>query len=65
MALRLFQIVDTSTGKRTKGESFEFFEDRQIAKKVRRQLNDQHDPEGPKGTRFIVSPGPDHRNYKG
>ena len=58
MALRLFQITDTSTGKPLKDE---YYTNKQQAKECRRELNKEHESE----TRFIVSPGPDHRNYKG
>lgn len=58
MALRLFQITDTSTGKPLKDE---YYSDKKTAKAVRQRLNEEALAE----TRFIVSPGPDHRNYKG
>lgn len=59
MALRLFQITDTSTGKPAlEGRTFL---SKSEAKQVRVELNKEHESE----TRFIVSPGPDHRNYKG
>lgn len=54
---RLFQIVDTRTGK-----SIEelFFHDKMLAKAHRRQLNDNIET----GLlRYIVSPGPDHHKY--
>lgn len=51
---RLFQITDTTTGKR---HGDDFYGDKMLAKKTRKQLNDECGDE----TRFIVSPGPDHR----
>lgn len=50
---RLFQITDTTTGKRH-GE--QYYGDKMVAKRARKQLNEEHGTE----LRFIVSPGPDH-----
>lgn len=57
-AQRLFQITDTDIGTPIPNR---FFSDKKLAKKVRSELNAEH------GTtlRFVVSPGPDHHNYKG
>jgi hypothetical protein len=61
MALRLFQIVDTSDCSRTPASEPPYFSDKKVAKEARKRLNKEHESE----TRFIVSPGPDHHNYKG
>lgn len=56
-AQRLFQITDTHTGVPVPNT---FFSDKKLAKKARSKLNEEH------GTalRFVVSPGPDHHNFK-
>ena len=56
--LRLFQIIDTSTKKPVPDS---YFANKQLAKAERRRLNGDED-DGK--LRFVVSPGPDHRNYK-
>ena len=61
MALRLFQITDTSNTSHKPCTDPPYFSDKKTAKAVRQRLNKEHESE----TRFIVSPGPDHRNYKG
>lgn len=58
MPLRLYQITDTATKKPIEGL---YFDDKAKAKTKRRELNgnpEQHP------LRYVVSPGPDHRNYK-
>jgi hypothetical protein len=58
MPLRLYQITDTVTKKPVEGL---YFADKAKAKMKRRELNgnpEQHP------LRYVVSPGPDHRNYK-
>jgi hypothetical protein len=59
MRLRLFQITDTSTGKPVPEL---FFNEKHLAKKKRQELNGS--PEVGSQLRYVVSPGPDHRNYK-
>ena len=57
--LRLYQITDTQTKKPVEGL---YFVDKKVAKEKRRELNgnpEQHP------LRYVVSPGPDHRNYAG
>lgn len=57
MTAKLFQIVDTSTGKVVPDT---FFKDKPNAKKARRELNESANSP----VRYIVSPGPDHRKYR-
>lgn len=59
MPLRLYQITDTTTKKPVEGL---YFADKTKAKTKRRELNG--DPER-HPLRYVVSPGPDHRNYRG
>lgn len=59
MGLRLYQITDTTSKKPVEGL---YFSDKKLAKAKRRELNgnpEQHP------LRYVVSPGPDHRNYHG
>jgi hypothetical protein len=60
MALRLYQITDTVTKKPVEGL---YFSDKMQAKAKRRELNGE--PVPPDRLRYVVSPGPDHRNYRG
>jgi hypothetical protein len=57
MTAKLFQIVDTTTGKVVPNS---FFPDKMLAKKARRELNESANSP----VRYIVSPGPDHRKYR-
>lgn len=57
MALRLYQITDTTTKKPVNGL---YFDSKPKAKEKRRELNG--DPEQ-EPLRYVVSPGPDHHNY--
>lgn len=57
MALRLYQITDTHTRKAVEGL---YFSSKPLAKDKRNELND-----GSPALRYVVSPGPDHRNYRG
>lgn len=57
MALRLYQITDTTTKKPVEGL---YFSDKAKAKTKRRELNG--DPEQ-HPLRYVVSPGPDHRSF--
>lgn len=63
MTLRLYQITDTKTGKPVPAT---YFGDKKLAKRTRAELNKENS-EDCAGTnlRFVVSPGPDHRKYKG
>ena len=63
MGLRLYQITDTTSKKPVEGL---YFFDKKLAKAKRRELNgvnEQSTP--PQSLRYVVSPGPDHRNYHG
>lgn len=58
MSLKLFIVTDTM---HPAAKPTEFFSDKKAAKQRRRELNEQNGSE----TRFVVSPGPDHHNFKG
>lgn len=63
MGLRLYQITDTTTKKPIEGL---YFSDKQQAKAKRRELNGANEHLTPsQHLRYVVSPGPDHRNYRG
>ena len=63
MKLRLYQITDTMTKKPIEGL---YFSDKQLAKAKRRELNGANEQSTPsQHLRYVVSPGPDHRNYRG
>lgn len=63
MSLRLFQITDTTTKKPVEGL---YFSDKRLAKAKRRELNGASEATTPSHSlRYVVSPGPDHRNYRG
>lgn len=55
MSLRLYQITDTMSKKPIEGL---YFPDKMLAKAKRRELNESQP------LRYVVSPGPDHRNYR-
>lgn len=60
---RLFQITDTHTGKAVDGL---YFGDKSLAKRKRQELNGPTTEDSIAGPiRYVVSPGPDHHNYKG
>lgn len=61
MAKRLYQITDTESRKPVPDL---FFADKPSAKAKRQELNGQIDGGAPKQLRFVVSPGPDHRNFR-
>lgn len=61
MAKRLYQITDTHARNNKPVEGLHF-DDKKAAKTKRRELNG--DPEE-HPLRYVVSPGPDHHNYKG
>jgi len=62
--LRLYQITDTVTRKPVPGL---FFADKMAAKRKRQELNKSSGiaTEVVGFLRFVVSPGPDHRNFRG
>ena len=63
MDLRLYQITDTTSKKPIEGL---YFPDKQLAKAKRRELNGVNEQSAPsQHLRYVVSPGPDHRNYRG
>jgi hypothetical protein len=58
MSLRLYQITDTTSKKPIEGL---YFSDKVKAKAKRRELNGNPERHP---LRYVVSPGPDHRNYR-
>ncbi len=63
MGLRLYQITDTTSKKPIKDL---YFSDKKLAKAKRRELNGADEPtSAPQSLRYVVSPGPDHHNYRG
>lgn len=63
MGLRLYQITDTTSKKPIEGL---YFSDKKLAKAKRRELNGTDEQSVPsQSLRYVVSPGPDHRNYHG
>ena len=62
MSLRLYQITDTTSKKPIEGL---YFPDKMLAKAARRELNGANEAMTPsQSLRYVVSPGPDHRNYR-
>ena len=61
--LRLYQITDTAATGKDRAVPGAYFSDKGQAKAKRRELNG--DESDGRNLRYIVSPGPDHRNYKG
>jgi hypothetical protein len=61
--LRLFQITDTAAQGKDRAVPGLYFSDKRMAKAKRKELNG--DESDPRNLRYVVSPGPDHRNYKG
>lgn len=60
--LRLYQITDTAAKGKDRAVPETYFSDKKLAKAKRQELNvNEHDG---RNLRYIVSPGPDHRNYK-
>lgn len=57
MSKRLYQVTDTQTRKPVPET---FFSEKRLAKSKREELNASQI-----GLRYVVSPGPDHKNYKG
>lgn len=61
--LRLYQITDTAATGKDRTVPGAYFSDKSQAKAKRRELNG-NESDG-RNLRYIVSPGPDHHNYKG
>ena len=62
MGLRLYQITDTTSKKPVEGL---YFSDKKMAKAKRRKLNGDNETTTPsQPLRYVVSPGPDHHNYR-
>jgi hypothetical protein len=61
--LRLYQITDTAAEGKDRTVPGAYFSDKKLAKAKRRELNG--DESDGRNLRYIVSPGPDHHNYKG
>ena len=62
MSLRLYQITDTTSKKPIEGL---YFHDKMLAKAKRRELNGANEAmTSSQSLRYVVSPGPDHRNYR-
>ena len=60
--LRLYQITDTAASGKDRTVPGAYFSNKKLAKAKRQELNvNEHDG---RNLRYIVSPGPDHRNYK-
>ena len=57
--LRLYQITDTAASGKDRAVPGAYFSDKKLAKAKRQELNGDG-----RNLRYIVSPGPDHRNYK-
>lgn len=60
MSMRLYQITDTSNPGKNLAVGNMYFSDKVSAKTERKKLNTEAGTE----TRFVVSPGPDHKNYQ-
>ena len=61
-SLRLYQITDTAASGKDRAVPGVYFSDKKLAKAKRQELNgDERDAHN---LRYVVSPGPDHRNYK-
>ena len=59
MSMRLYQITDTSNLGKNLAVGNMYFSDKASAKTERKKLNTEAGTE----IRFVVSPGPDHKNY--
>lgn len=60
--LRLYQITDTAASGKDRAVPETYFSDKKQAKAKRQELNG--DETDGRNLRYVVSPGPDHRNYK-
>ena len=61
-ALRLYQITDTAAQGKDRVVPGAYFSDKKLAKAKRQELNG--DESDGRNLRYVVSPGPDHHNYK-
>ncbi len=61
-ALRLYQITDTAASGKNRAVPGAYFSDKKLAKAKRQELNG--DESDGRNLRYVVSPGPDHHNYK-
>lgn len=60
--LRLYQITDTAASGKDRAIPGAYFSDKKLAKAKRQELNG--DESDSRNLRYVVSPGPDHRNHK-
>lgn len=60
--LRLYQITDTAASGKDRAVPGAYFSDKKLAKAKRQALNG--DESDGRNLRYVVSPGPDHHNYK-
>lgn len=60
--LRLYQITDTAASGKDRAIPGAYFSDKKLAKAKRQELNG--DESDSRNLRYVVSPGPDHCNYK-
>lgn len=60
--LRLYQITDTAATGKDRVVPGAYFSEKAKAKAKRQELNG--DESDSRNLRYVVSPGPDHRNYK-
>ena len=60
--LHLYQITDTAASGKDHTVPGAYFSDKRLAKAKRQELNG--DECNGRNLRYIVSPGPDHHNYK-
>ena len=61
--LRLYQITDIAATGKNRAVPGAYFSDKKLAKAKRQELNG--DESDGRNLRYVVSPGPDHHNYKG
>lgn len=60
--LRLYQITDTAAQGKDRAVPGAYFSDKKLAKAKRQELNGNESDSY--NLRYVVSPGPDHHNYK-
>ncbi len=60
--LRLYQITDTAASGKDRAVPGAYFSNKKLAKAKRQELNGNGSDI--RNLRYIVSPGPDHHNYK-
>ena len=61
-ALRLYHTTATADSGKDRAVPGAYFSDKKLAKAKRQEMNGE-EGDG-RNLRYIVSPGPDHRNYK-